>query len=43
MNKIELLNKLVSFNTINDKGNSKMINWISVYLEELGFSLKTNK
>ena len=37
MNVIEILRKLVSFNTIEDKENNKIIEWIKSYLLPLGF------
>lgn len=41
MDSIELLKKLVSFNTICDNDNEGMVNYIEKYLNELGF--KTEK
>lgn len=40
METIEILRKLVSFNTIEDKENRKIINWIKDYLKELKFTCK---
>ena len=37
MEKFKILKDLIHFNTINDKENSKIINYIESYLKELGF------
>lgn len=37
MNSKKILNKLVSYNTINDKDNKKIINYIEEYLQKFGF------
>lgn len=37
MNKYEILKELVKFNTIKDKENKKIINYIENYLKNLGF------
>ena len=37
MNEIDILEKLVSFNTINDKENVKIIEYIENYVNKLGF------
>ena len=37
MDKIDILRDLVSFNTINDKDNKKIINYIEKYLKKYGF------
>lgn len=37
MNSKEILSKLISINTINDKENKKIINYIESYLKSLGF------
>lgn len=37
MNSKEILKKLISYNTINDKENEKIINYIEKYLKKLGF------
>lgn len=37
MSSKEILKKLISFNTINDKENSKIIDYIEKYLTKLGF------
>ncbi len=40
MNNVELLEKLVSFNTIEDKDNYKIMDFIGNYLYEMGFDIK---
>ena len=40
MNVIEILEKLVSFNTIEDKQNKEIIRWIESYLRKKGFNCK---
>ena len=40
MEKYKILKDLISFNTIKDKENEKIINYIEEYLKKLGF--KTN-
>lgn len=37
MNEVDILEKLVSFNTINDKDNKKIIDFIEEYLKEYNF------
>ena len=39
MNNIEILEKLISFNTINDQENIKIMDFIGDYLTKLGFSI----
>ena len=44
MNEIELLEKLVSINTIQDKGNKEILDFIESYLKEYGFkTIKRSK
>ncbi len=38
MDSKDILKKLISFNTINDKENKKIINYIEKYLKEFGFN-----
>lgn len=38
MNSKEILKKLISYNTINDKENKEIMNYIEQYLKELGFT-----
>lgn len=40
MDSIELLKQLVSFNTICDKDNEKIVNYIEKYLNNLGFKIE---
>lgn len=40
MDKIELLSKLVSFNTINDKDNKEVLDFIENYLKKLNFTVE---
>ena len=37
MNEVEILKNLISFNTIEDKENNKILNFIETYLKEYGF------
>ena len=37
MEEIEILRQLISYNTIKDKENTNIINYISEYLKDLGF------
>ena len=37
---LEILEKLVSFNTINDLENHKIVEWIKKYLDSIGFECK---
>ncbi len=39
MNNIEILEKLIAFNTINDQENIKIMDFIGDYLNKLGFSI----
>lgn len=43
MNEIETLKKLVEYNTIRDKENIEIINYISNYLKDLGFKIEKKK
>ena len=38
MNSKKILTKLISFNTINDKKNKDIIDYIEKYLKNLGFT-----
>ena len=38
MEVIDILRKLISFNTIEDKENKEIIEWIEKYLQEIGFT-----
>ena len=40
MEEIEILKQLISYNTIKDKENTNIINYISEYLKDLGFILE---
>ncbi len=40
MEEIEILKQLISYNTIKDKENTNIINYISEYLKELGFIIE---
>ena len=40
MNNIEILEKLVSFNTIEDKENLEIMDYVGNYLKELGFNVE---
>ena len=43
MEVVEILRKLVSFNTIEDEKNFEIINWLKNYLNEIGFTYKEIK
>lgn len=43
MNEIETLKKLVEYNTIRDKENIEIINYISNYLKDLRFKIEKKK
>lgn len=43
MTEIEILEKLVSFDTIEDKENSKILDFIQEFLENLGFKVEERK
>ncbi len=40
MNELEILKELIEFNTVEDKDNSKIVDWISNYLKNSGFKNK---
>ena len=40
MNNIEILEKLISFNTINDQENFKIMDFIGIFLKKLGFDIQ---
>ena len=43
MTTIELLEKLVNIDTINDKGNKEILDFIEDYLSNLGFKKNINQ